>query len=126
MTRAVMRDARGARSSLVLLLCVIALADAVDSEFTTNDTLPRDGISSWAGDDDARDDRSATAYGDAALNEKFSVSSLEDDFGMPTVRPETHSARVAISFGTRAPPLSGGHGTTSARLVRADAALHQW
>jgi hypothetical protein len=91
----------------VLLLCVIVLAAAVDLEFTTNDPLLLERMSSWA-EDDAYDDSHATADGDAAINEKFSVSPLESDSGMRTVCPEIPSASIAISLGTRAPPLFGG------------------
>jgi len=108
-TQADIRVARSTRSTLVLLLCVIVLAAAVDLEFTTNDPLLLERMLSWA-EDDAYDDSHATADGDAAINEKFSVRPLESDSGMRTLRPEIHSASIVISLGTRAPPLFGGMG----------------
>jgi len=112
MTQTASKVARDVRSHLALLLCVSVLAAAVDSEYTTNDTLPRQAILSWA-EDNSGDDPDATAYGDAAINEKSSVVHFENDSHMRTVRPEIRSATVAISVQTRAPP---GYSAASAHM----------
>lgn len=110
MTQTASKVARGVRSYLALLLCVIVLAAAVDSECTTNDTLLPQGILSWT-EADAGDDPDGTTYGDAAISEKFCVIPCDNDSDMQTTRPKIHSATVAINFNTRAPPLFDGIGS---------------
>ena len=112
MTPAARKVASGALSSLALLLCVIVLSAAVDSEGTTNVTLVRQGPFSWA-EDNTDDDPDTTTYGDAAIDGKFSLIPFENDSDMRIIRSAIHSARVVISSETRAPPPFGGIATHS-------------
>jgi hypothetical protein len=109
MTQAERKVARGSHSLLALLLCVIVLAAAVDSDGTPNDTLLRDCTLAWAdgdGDDDPDGPHSRTAYACAALCGRLSTvlfpSHSDIGVSLPGRRLESGPACVQ----PRAPPCS--------------------
>jgi hypothetical protein len=122
MTQAARKVARGSHSLLALLLCVIVLAAAVDSDGTPNDTLLRDCTLAWAdgdGDDDPDGPHSRTAYAYTALCGRLFTLLFPShaDFGisLPGCRSESRPACVQ----PRAPPCSRelSEATSHLRLI---------
>src|SRR5262249_41474736 len=76
MTRAAKKIAGGCHSTLALLLCVVALAAAVDSDGAPNDTFLRDSTLAWTDvdcEDDPDDPHSLTANAYAVLCGRLSA-----------------------------------------------------
>jgi len=109
MTQAARKIAGRSHSPLVLLLCVVVLTAAVDSDGAPNDTFLRDCTLVWAdgdGDDDPDGSHSRTAYACAALCGRLSTvlfpSHSDIGISLPGRRSESRAACVQ----PRAPPCS--------------------
>ena len=109
MTQAARKIAGGSHSLLALLLCVIVLAAAVDSNSAANDPLFRDRMLAWTdgdGDDDLDGPHSLTAYAYAALCGGLSTvpSPSHSDFGISLPGRPSEGKHACVR--PRGPPRS--------------------
>jgi hypothetical protein len=107
MTQAARKVGGGAHSPLALLLCVIVLAVAVDSEGAPNDIPIRDWTLAWADadvDDGVDVTNSLMADDHAALCGRLSIVPFESHSHMGTSRPGRESEWISLCVQPRGPP----------------------
>src|SRR5262249_16983882 len=109
MTQAGRKIAGRCHPPLALLLCVIVLVAALDSDGTPNDPLLRDSTLAWNqddSDDDPDDPHSLTAYAYAALCGRLSIVLFprHSDIGISLAGRRSESRPPCVQ--PRAPPCS--------------------
>ena len=128
MTQAARKVARGSHSLLALLLCVVVLTAAVDSDGAPNDTFLRDCTLAWAdvdGEDDPDVTHSLTAYAYAVLCGRLSTVLFPGHSNIGIFLSGGWSERRPACAQSRAPPCSRelSNPTSHLRLIVSGARL---
>jgi hypothetical protein len=111
MTPAVRKAAGDILRPLALLLCVIVLAVAVDSDGAANDAVLRDWTLAWAVADveeDSDDVNSLTLYEHPALCDRLCIVAFQSHSAMGRSCPARQSEWIPARVRPRGPPCSCG------------------
>src|SRR5262245_9276774 len=109
MTPVVRKVASGIHGSLALLLCVIVLAVAVDSDGAMNDAVLRDWTLALAAADvadDSDDVNSLTLYDNPALCDRLCIVAFQSHSARGRSCPARQSEWIPARVRPRGPPFS--------------------